>query len=49
MGYRSLYLPADVIEIIPPPPGVSGMYRDQKLNVEYKYMGFVLNFLLISE
>ena len=44
MGDGSLILPTLVIKIIPPPPGMSWMSRDQKLNVEYKYIGFVLNF-----
>ena len=44
MGDGSLILPALVMKIIPPPPGVSRVSRDQKLNVEYKYIGFVLNF-----
>ena len=44
MGDGSLIFPALVIKIIPPPPGVSQVSRDQKLNVEYKYIGLILNF-----
>ena len=38
-----------VIEIILPPPGVSWVSKDHKLSVKYKYIGFVLNFIVISE
>ena len=44
MGDGSLILPALEMKIIPLPPGVSQVSKDQKLNVEYKYIGFVLNF-----
>ena len=43
----SLILPASVIKIIPPPPGMSWVSRDQKLNEEYKYIGFLLYHALI--
>ena len=42
MGDGSLICPAQVHEIIPPPPGVSWVSRDQKLNVEHRYIGFML-------
>ena len=44
MGDGRLILPALVIKIIPPSPGVSRVFRERKLNVEYKYIGFVLAF-----
>ena len=44
MGDGSLILPALVMKIIPPPRRVSRVSRDQKLNVGYEYIGFVLNF-----
>ena len=44
MGDGSLILPALVIKIISPPQGVSRVSRDQKSNVEYIYIGFMLNF-----
>ena len=44
MGDGSLILPAKVTKIIPPPPGVSWVSRDQKLSVKCNYIGFVLNF-----
>ena len=44
MGDGSLILLALVMKIIPPPPGVSQVSKDHKLNVDYQYIGFVLNF-----
>ena len=42
MGDGSLICPAQVHKIIPPTPGVSWVSRDQKLNVEHRYIGFML-------
>ena len=42
VGNGSLTLPAYVVKIIHPPPGVSWVSRDQELNVEHKYIGFLL-------
>jgi len=43
----SLICPVQVHKIIPPPLGVSWVSRDQKLNVEHRYIGFMLIFLVI--
>ena len=42
MGDGSLICPVQVNKTIPPPPGVSWVSRDQKLNVEHRYIGFML-------
>ena len=42
VGDESLILPAYVVKIIHPPPGVSWVSRDQELNIEHKYIGFLL-------
>ena len=47
MGDGSLICPIQVHKVIPLPPGVSWVYRDQKLNVEHRYIGFMLILLVI--
>ena len=44
MGDGTLICPAQVHKAIPPPPAVSWVYRDQKLNVEHGYIGFITAF-----
>ena len=38
----NLICPAQVHKTIPPPPGVSWVPRDQKLDVEHRSIGFML-------
>ena len=47
VGDGSLILPAYVVKITHPLPGVSWVSRDQELNVEHKYIGFLLYHALI--
>ena len=42
MGDSSLICPVQVHRIIPPPPGVSWVPRDQKLDAEPRSIGFML-------
>ena len=44
MGDGSLILLGLVIKDIPPPLGVSWVFRDQKLSVKYQNIGFMLTF-----
>ena len=47
VGDGSLILPAYVVKITHSLPGVSWVPRDQELNVEHKYIGFLLYHALI--
>ena len=42
MGDGSLIVPIEVNKIIPTPPGVLWVSRDQKLHVKHRYVGFML-------
>ena len=42
VGDGSLSLPVYVVKITHPPPGVSWVSRDEELNSEHKYIGFLL-------
>ena len=48
MGDGSLSVPILVHKIIPTPPGLSWVSRDQKFSVGCKYTGFLFNFSVTS-